>query len=199
MTSIAHRYHDFGKELSRAEAEAQSAQATEEESLEAFERGYQAGWDDAAAAHESEQAKATSELSQKFQELSFTYHEAYAKLALSIKPLMTKFVTTLLPEVAHHALGAQIMAEVEKLLDINGEGALEIAVAPENLEQMTELLSSESAPPFAIVEEPTLSAGQVYIRVNSDERQINLDAVLTAVTDAVEAFFDSAEKEAQHG
>ena len=195
--SISHRYPDFGK--AALDAQLDAAPADEEVVLESFDKGYQAGWDDAAAAHISEQATATREISQRLQELNFTYNEAYSKLALSIKPLMTKFVTTLLPEAARVALSAQIMAELDLLLKEHGTGALEVAVAPDRLEQVQEMLGKELDLPFTAVAEPTLSAGQIYLRVGAQERHINLDAVLSAVTDAVEAFFDSAEKEVDHG
>lgn len=198
--SLAHRYPDFGKENHGPVAPAGSSSAgSEDASLETFEKGYQAGWDDAAAAHKSEQADATLALSQGLNELSFTHQEAYAKLALSLKPLMSKLVTTLLPDVTRQALGAQVIAQIDLMFQQHGQDALEIAIAPEGRALMEELLNEHLDLPFALAEEPTLSAGQAYIRVREEERHINLDALLKTVTDAVEAFFDAAKKEADHG
>lgn len=197
--SLTDRYTDFGKTAFGVAPADAGPEAAEDAKLESFEKGYQAGWDDAVAAHTTEQARAAAEVSQTLQELSFTYQEAYSKLALSIKPLMTSLVTTLLPKIAHEAVGLQIMAELETLLDSQRDGAIEITVSPENAAQVEELLADKPAIPFKIATDPTLSAGQIYLRADHDERHIDLDGVLSTITDAVEAFFENAQKEVKHG
>ena len=88
------RYNDFGS-FSDPILTTDAASSDEQESvrLEAFEKGYQAGWDDSSIAHQTEREKVSSELAQNLQDMSFTYHEAYAKLSLAMKPLLTKCVT----------------------------------------------------------------------------------------------------------
>lgn len=198
--SLNHRYADFG---TRAEPSAASdvlnPDGLEDLRLEAFENGYQAGWEDATKAHQEDSARALDALSQSLQDMSFTYHEAYGKIALAIKPLLLQFVAKLMPRVAEKSLHAHVLHEVTSLFDAQVDGAIELAVAPSNLDPLKDLLTQSLTVPFAIIADPNLSHGQVFLRVGAAEREINLDAVVEASDEAVAAFLEQAHMESEHG
>lgn len=195
--AISHRYADFGQGAFAEVSE--SVEALEDVKLDAFESGYQAGWDDAVKAHAAETDKVTSEISQRLEDMSFTYHEVYVKLALALKPLMVNIVNKLLPDIAKQSLHAHILQEVSALIDAKAENAVEIAVSPVHLAAIGDIIQKHLSLPFSIVAEPSLTSGQVYVRVGQAEREIDLDAVLRGISEAVEAFFEQVTPETLNG
>lgn len=199
--SIGHLYSDFGDAqygTTPAEPGSDNMQL-EEARLAAFEDGYQAGWDDATKAHEQDQQKALSDLSQTFEDMSFTYQEAFSKLTVAMQPLLTMIVTKLLPEVARKSLGAHILAEVAELLKTQSSGICEIAVAPAALTIVEDVATRIPQLPFRFSADPALEQGQAFIRNGDTEREINLDTIQESIAEAVAAFFEQTEREMQNG
>lgn len=202
MTSLSHLYNDFGGITQRAKAEASaemSADQSAEAKLASFEDGYKAGWEDAIKATEDESSRLSDDLVQRFEDLSFTYHEAHAKLTGAMQPLLTRFVTKLLPDVMHKALQAQLVDQIKSLIEAQSENAIEVAVAPENQEVIETLLADRLSVPFAVKAETALTAGQIYLRVNQTEREINLDEVLAGISQALDAFLHDLKAENDNG
>lgn len=167
--------------------------------LNAYETGYQAGWDDAVKAKDEEGDKLTHDFVKCLQDMSFTYEDAYSKLSLGLKPVIIKLVTSVLPMAAQEGLHCRLLEQIEELVDAQSESILQLAVSPARRPLIEELLESQSSVPFAITEEPSLSDGQIYIRVNQQEREIDFDALLAEVTSAVNAFFFKSGKEKNYG
>lgn len=167
--------------------------AVEEEKLAAFERGYKAGWDDAAQAQSDDQQKMSSDFAANLQQMSFTYHEAYAHLTRGLKPLLTQMLETLLPGIARESLAPRIAEELQTLAAEAGQVPVEIVTAPENAGLLRGLIEAEETLPLRLIEEPTLGEGQVFIRFAESERQIDYSDVLAGMVSAVEAFFHELE------
>lgn len=199
--SVSHLYENFsGLSAPAGKNTEQTEDELEDVKLSSFETGYQAGWEDAVKAQGTTEARLTEEFVQNMQDLSFTYHEAYTKLSIGMKPLISAILTKLLPQIAEQSLAPQIMDQVNTLIKDQSGSILEIAVAPENHAAVEKLLQDQAADPFVLTAEPALSGGQVYLRVGKTEREINLDAVLEGVSTAIEAFFHTAEQqESEHG
>lgn len=198
--SVSHRYRNFSVAADPSlEGIETSQEALESEKLDSFEAGYQDGWDDAVKAQGQSDAKLTEDFVQNLQDISFTYHEAYAKLSEGMKPLLSSLVTKLLPRIAEHSIGPQITHQLAELMDRESINTIEIAVAPEKKGTIESLINEELSVPFSITAEPALSSGQVYLRVNQQEREINLDAVLEGAVSAIDAFFHTEKKEVTDG
>ena len=198
--SLAHRYQDFGPTgFEPGSTLAIPEEGLEELKLDSFEDGYQAGWEDAVKAQASDKDRAVAEMVQCLQDLSFTHQEAFVKLNSAMRPLLTKIATSLLPDLAKGALGPHVLQQLDELINDNAQNAIEIAVAPENLEPLQELLEGRVKSPFLITPEPALSSGQVYLRTNCTEREINLDAVMDGITAALNAFFVQTQEDTRHG
>lgn len=197
--SVSHRYPDFSVPVADAQvAAAANGDLLEDTKLASFEKGYSAGWEDAVMAHEAALEKATLEIAQSMQDMSFTYHEAYSKLALAMKPMLTEFVIKLMPSVCRLSLGPVVVQEVTALIEEQVQGTVEIATTPDTAPLLEQALTGSVVSPFVIVHEPLLSDGQVYVRLNTSEREINLDGVMASVSEAVDAFFHHAEQEIEH-
>lgn len=193
--AVSHRYKDFGNSKKRQADETESAdEAMEDLKLQSFEAGYQAGWDDALKAQSDEQTKISTELGQNLQEMSFTYHEVLAKLTGSMQPVIEQMIDKLLPEIVKNALGAHIIEQLMALIGDQTAQSVEIVVAPQNVEKINALVEESLKEPFKIVAEASLGEGQAFIRVGQNERLVDLDTVVTGVTDAFLAFFHENER-----
>ncbi len=171
----------------------------EEHRLEAYEQGYKAGWDDAAAAQAEEQSRISADFARNLQELSFTYHEARNHILNSLKPLFTEMVSKVLPTLAQEALPQTIVDEVLSVASTQTEAEIEIVVSPANRPALEQLLEGQTTLDINIIEEPTMAEGLAYLRFSDSEKQIDLTSVLTGFTQLVEGFFTQQEKVAING
>ena len=201
MSSLAHLYGDlsaFAPAAHRKQAVPESA-AGEDIRLAGYEDGYKAGWEDASRALEVRQQRLSGEILQRLQDLSFTYHEAYAKLSAAMAPLLSDMVTTFLPQVMQPALRAQLADQLSALIAEQGEAAIELATAPGSAAALEALMQDRTDIPFRIRPDPALGAGQLYLRVGAAEREINLDRLRDEVTAAIEAFLHATQQDDDHG
>lgn len=198
--SVSYRYRNFGgaQETAQNTTELES-EAIEDQKLQAFEAGYQAGWDDASKAQSDAKDKVSSELGQNLLDMSFTYHEALAKLTTSLEPAMQQIVEKILPETVRAALGAHILEQVKDLLHGQISPPVEIVVKPKNIEIVQSILKSKLKEPFKIVGESSLGEGQAFIRIGQSERQVDLDTMIAEVSKAMTAFFHESALEVEDG
>lgn len=171
----------------------------EETKLAAYDSGYAAGWEDAAAAQSSDQTRVQADLARNLQGLSFTFHEARQHVLRALQPLMSEMVGRLLPALARETL-AQVVLEVlmpmaEKLADTPVTLVLNPAARP----AVEALLEQATGLPLILTEEPSLSEGQIYLKFGDTETQINLDRATAEITAAVRGFFEIPVQEKKHG
>ena len=196
--SLSHRYSNFASlNLDGETPDRVDVDKVEDAKLQAFEDGYQAGWEDAVKAHANASDQFAADFTQNLQDMSFTFHEAFSKLATAMEPLLTQIVSKTLPEMTDKILTARIVAQMTELMVEQSEKAIEIAVSPKNVDMLTEMLSAKTNIPFEIRGETALGDGQVYLRANSQEREINLDAVTKGISEALNAFFQQIEQDAK--
>ncbi len=171
----------------------------EEHRLEAYEQGYKAGWDDAAAAQAEEQSRISADFARNLQGLSFTYHEARSHILNSLKPLFTEMVSKVLPKLAQETLPQTIVDEILSVASTRTEAEIEIVISPANRTALEQLLEGQTTLEISIIEEPTMAEGLAYLRFSDSEKQIDLTSVLTGLTQLVEGFFTQQEKVAING
>ncbi|WP_339109012.1 flagellar biosynthesis protein [Thioclava sp. GXIMD4216] len=167
----------------------------EEIKLAAFEKGYSAGWEDAVAAQNAEQARLRADLGQNLQALSFTFHEARQHVLDAMRPLLVDMTAKVLPVVARQTLAQTIAEQVMPLADGLADTPLTVVVNPNSIEQVQELLSQEKSLPLTFVAEETLGEGQVYLRFGGKETHIDLDGVIALIGDAIASYFGAVQKE----
>jgi flagellar assembly protein FliH len=197
--SMSQRYRDFGRSKPPAkDAEDQTLEALEDHKLQAFEAGYQAGWDDSAKAQADARDKIGAELGQNLQEMSFSYHEALSKLTVSMEPVMTQMIEKLLPELLRNALSAHILEQIRALITEHARHPIEIVVSEKNVDTVKAIAGRNLTEPFEVVGEPTLGEGQAFVRMGEAERQVDLDGVVSGISKAMVAFFHETEQETDH-
>jgi flagellar biosynthesis/type III secretory pathway protein FliH len=195
---------DFGQLVQSSTAPQASAPGVSEvdlegQKLEAFEKGYRAGWDDAVTAQTDEATRVSSAFGQHLQDLSFTYHEAYGQVMSAVTPLLTEMVETFLPEVVRATLGQHIAEQLQKRAQEIGQLEVEVAVAPSRLEAVAPLLEGGFGFPLRLVPDDTLADDQADIRFGDQERQIDLGDLIASVSEAVQGFAHDNERIRDHG
>ncbi|WP_136443233.1 ABC transporter ATP-binding protein [Pacificoceanicola onchidii] len=191
MNPLTQIFEDFGEQ--RQSPASESAPAIDEADLEgqkldAFENGFKAGWDDAIKAQANESAQLSSALSQHLQDLSFTYHEASNHMVDAVSPLLNEMINVLLPEMAKATIGVHLFEKIKEMTKEIGSVDVNIAVSPENVSVVNEVLSEELGFPVIVVADDTLSDEQADIRFGSTEKQIDLGDLVASVKEAVAGF-----------
>ena len=192
MSGLVTVLEDFGTRSAIGPRDLPSEDVLETERLEAFDKGYRAGWDDAIKAKSDEADQASSILSQSLQELSFTYHEAQAQVLASLRPLLDEVMRKMLPAIAQNSLAAHVSEELMKIASEAADARIEIVVAPGAGEGLSELL--EQASPtlsVSVSEAEAVLPGQAELRFGDREKAIDLAGVVSEINAAIETAFAS--------
>ena len=173
--------------------------AVEEAKIASYEQGYSAGWEDASAAQQGDQSRIRADLARSLQSRSFTFQDARSHVLQAIRPLILEMTNRLLPEVARQSLGPTVLDALMPLAETLGDAPLTLVLNPAVRDRVEGLVAQATGLPMVIEEEPSLSEGQVYIRLGGSEQKVDLDRVTADITAAVRGFFNLSEKDAPHG
>lgn len=191
---ISHLFEDFGA-LSRGTPVSLTDVSLEELKLEAFEKGYQAGWEDALRAGEEDTRNVSADLAQSLRDLSFTFEEAHTAAVKSLKPLLDQMVTSVLPEIARKTLGMQITEQLHDLARTHGPQPVEIVTAPADQDLIQNMIGLTPPMQTSVTSEPSMAKGQVFIRLGDHQREIDVTHVLSGIEQAISGFFNEAQRE----
>lgn len=190
--TIAHLLEDFTSRTDTPDAMLSEAMI-EDIRLEAFEKGYRAGWDDSANAQRDSAASVSEDFARNLRDLSFTYHEAWAGFVAAMRPLIGQIVDAVLPDLARATLGTRVAALLQEEFEAHGPQPVVLRVAPSGAAPLRAMLPDQSGIPVRIVEDPGLADGQVQIRIAQvSERDIDLAAVLDGIGAAIDGYLRQA-------
>ena len=175
------------------------ATALEDIRMQAYEQGYTAGWDDAAAAQSEDKSRIQADFARNLQTLGFTFQEARMHVLRAIQPLLHEIVTCLLPQVARESLASVALETLMPLADEMADAPVTLVVSPTSRPAVEALLEQATGLPLTVIEEPTLGDGQVYFRLGNIETRLDLDHATTEIASAVRDFFDLTEKDQRYG
>lgn len=171
------------------------ARNVEAERLTAFERGYKAGWDDSVNALSAERTAISADLAANLADLAFTYHEARNHVLRQLESLVVDTFAKVLPECAQLGLPRLVWAHVNRIAMEAAGTPVTVLVAPGSRPVFESLLPLDPGFPVTIMEEPTLTDGQVFIRSQKGEAAIDQATALTEIGTAVRQFFEIHEQD----
>lgn len=171
----------------------------EETKLASYDAGYSAGWEDAASAQSADQTRVRADLARNLQSLSFTFHEARTHVLRALEPLLNEMVGRFLPDLARETLAPLVLDVLMPLAEKMADAPVTLVLNPVARPAVEALLEQATGMPLTLVEEPSLSEGQVYLKLGETETQINLDRATAEITAAVRGFFELPEKESKNG
>lgn len=193
------KLEEFNTQIVSDDPKLATSTSLEEHRLEAFEQGYKAGWDDAAAAQSDDQTRIKADFAKNLQELSFTYHQARGQILSSIEPLLKEMVSKVLPKLAYENLSQTIIDEVLSVAKTQTEAGIQVVISPSNRPALEQLVELQDGLNITIIEEPSMADGLAYLRFADTEKHIDLDSVLTRYSQSVEGYFEQQEKVVANG
>lgn len=198
MTALHFYLEDFGSSARHLNPSAFSDEMLENERLEAFDKGYRAGWDDAISAKADEGSQLSTDFAQNLQDLSFTFHEVHAQVLSNLAPLFEEILQKLLPTLARDTLGAHVADQLSQMARDIGTATVEIAVAQGASETVSQLVNEAACGlPLTVREVADLQEGQAELRFGGREISVDLANVTSQVTEAVHAvLFETPERQA---
>lgn len=164
-------------------------QDSEAERLGVFERGYKAGWDDAATAMSDERRAISADFAASLADLSFTYHEARGHVLRQLEDLVIETFSRILPDCAKATLPHVVWAQISRVAAEAAGAPMTVLVAPGAGGLLDELLPADPGLPISVVEEPTLTEGQIFIRSPKVELAVDHASALAEINTAVRQFF----------
>lgn len=191
--SIAHLLHDFGA-LSQGKPVAITDVSLEEERLEAFEKGYQAGWDDSVKSQVEDGRRITADLVQNLQDIGFTYEEVHGEIMGAMQRLVQQIMQTVLPPLSHAMLVPQVTEILHDLLETNGRQPVQLTAGPADLAILRRLSAEMPDLACTLTEDQTLASGQVLLRLGESERALDMPDVLLRIEHAVSGFFQQNQR-----
>jgi flagellar assembly protein FliH len=167
----------------------------EETKLDSYDRGYQAGWEDAASAQADDRATISAELARNLQSLTFTYQEARAHVLRALRPFMSGLAERVLPTIAHESLGAIVAEAIAPLAEKAADQPIKLVLHPSRRESVEAYLAATVGLPLIVEEEPSLGEGQVFLVMGKQESAVDLDGAVAAIQAAVRGFLDQSQNE----
>ncbi|GAA0290766.1 FliH/SctL family protein [Rhodovulum strictum] len=167
--------------------------------LKAFEEGYKAGWDDAAAAEDAARARITADFAKTLQEMSFSYHEARAHMLGALGPLLTTMVERVMPQIAAAGFARTVVETAMQLAETQADRPVRIRVCPENRPALEDVIAADPGLPLDIVDDATLGPGQALVAAGTAESEIDIDGMLSAIRTALDDFLTTQKESRTHG
>ena len=151
----------------------------------AYEQGYGAGWQDALEHMRNEDELRQIAAQEALQAIGFSYNEAHQALAGSFLALTQAMLDRVLPEAARVALPAFLAAELEALIAQHTHPDIQILCAPSVRQSLGAVVSSCTQTRIELVAEPSFTEAQLALRLGTQERVIDLDALLARMREVV--------------
>lgn len=184
-----------GKQDVQEAAALVDARNMESERLTAFERGYKAGWDDSVNALSVERKAISADFAANLADLAFTYHEARGHVLRQLESLVTETFARVLPECAQAALPQLVWDSVNRIAAEAAGAPVTVLVSPGAQQTFESMLPPDPGFPVVVVEEPTLTEGQVFIRSQKGEVAVDQAAAFAEIATAVREFFHAHEQD----
>ena len=192
--TISHRYQNFGSQ-NEDQPISNDLEKLEDEKLQSFETGYQSGWDDAVAAQKSLRDNVTAEFAMNLQSISFSYHEARSALTSELRRAVEPLLLELLPTIARDTLFLHLMEKIGEFSEDTLQKSLLISVPENRFETMKSLFEDNLETPFELMVDDSLADDQVFIKLGTEEHEINFDPWLEDTKSAIGSLFESIAKE----
>ncbi len=154
----------------------------------AYETGYAAGWQDAQDERQSAEALRRTSAEEALRALHFTHHEAREHLLGALQPLLRTMVEIVLPDLARATLGATVAEQIAALSGGSLSAPVELLCNEAAARSIRPLLETITDFDLRLIEEPSLTDGQVILRLDPARAEIDLNAAVATARATVAAF-----------
>ncbi len=187
--SISHLLDDFGS-YALGTPVALTDLVLEEQRLEAFEQGYQAGWDDSVKSQTEQARRITADLAQNLEDLHFTYEEAFAAIMTALRPLFEQMTASVLPRLSQATLIPRLIEILHDLARTHGRQPIQLVTAPADIATLEAIVADLTDTTVDLASDDTLADGQIHLRFGEVEHEIDMQDVLRRIDTAISGFFE---------
>jgi len=170
----------------------------EEIRLNAYERGYNAGWDDAGQQAEEEDRARRAEVDRQLQQLAFTYHEVRGHMLRALEPVFAALLSTVVPAAARASVVPLAAEQLLKLAGTVTQTPVTLRIAPGNRPDFEAALDGLVLPPLRIVETDEIAPLQAAIAFEQQETRIDLAEVAEQLRAAIDRYYLIQTEEVSH-
>ncbi len=183
-----HRFLEtFSHGASPPAEQAEHQNIAEAARTEGYEAGYASGWDDAVASDETSRMRMAAEFERNIQNLAFTFAEAVNHVREELRTFLGEIVDQFLPAIAPEALRSHVKAELLRLGEEKMDVPVEIVASADCNSAIAEMLKSDFSFDVKLVEDASLSAGQVFVRLGENELEVDVNPLIEAVSSQLAA------------
>ncbi len=173
--------------------------AREKLQADAYAEGYAAGLAAARQEADADAARLNDALADHFLGLSFTYNEARAQMAETLRPLLETMVARLLPEVARVGLPGLIAEAIAPHIEEGAAGPLLVALHPARRPAVERGLRLPEGIDLQLVEDPSLGPDEARIAFAQAECRVDPDSAIADMRAQLNEFYHSEDEERNDG
>lgn len=175
-----------------------SPEALDEIKLNAYERGYMAGWDDSGQQAEREAVERRAAVERQIEALNFTYHEAQGHVLRALEPVLHAMLDCVVPEAARAAVIPEVINQLLPLARAASDVPITLRISPGCRPAFDAAFGGLLLPPLDICESADLQPGQAEIVFDAQETRIDLTQAVEGLRDAVGRFYQIQLEEYRH-
>lgn len=120
---------------------------------------------------------------------SFTFQEARTHVLGALEPLLTDITAKILPRMAQAALPALLVETIQPLAERLSEHPVTLRLHPDSRDAVERLCVPSLGLPVTLVEDGSLTRGDIRLTLDTTEARVDLDGALAAISAAIGDFF----------
>ena len=166
--------------------------------LNAYERGYVAGWDDGGKQTDADESTRRAAIERQIEQLSFTYHEARGHLLKAIEPLIVAIVGCVVPMAARVSVVPLAIEHLMPLAHAAAESPITLRIGIGDRGRYEAAFAGLILPPIDLVESDAMAPGQAEFTFGALDTRIDLTQAAEAIGRAVTSFYQINTEERHH-
>lgn len=166
--------------------------------LEEFERGYQAGWDDATKAYNEKMSAFSDEFKEHLLDLGFTYAAAKSEILSGLEPLLKQISTALLPEIAKEGFAQYLLDQLRDIAQDAAHPTVLLSLNPDQVGPIQHILEHDLGFPFEISSDPLIQMNVARLEFQNREMEIDLSDCIANIEATITSLC-SSNKKASYG
>ena len=157
--------------------------------LNAYERGYRAGWEDGGTQADVDAAARRAAIERQIESLNFTYHEARGHVLKGLEPLLQAMIDAVLPAAARASVASVALDQLMPLAHAAIDAPITLRVGRGSLAAFEAAFEGQPLPPLSLVETDDLDDAQAEFTFGSAETRIDLSHAADAIAQAIDRFY----------
>lgn len=189
LMTIAHLLDEFECQIPECSPAAGRAEAVEDAaSLDLYEQGYKAGWDDCVAAYSASSEKATAGLKLHLSTLFFTFDAARLTVLQEISSVLTQVIEQILPMLLKQSFLPFVIERLDAMVEASAPAGLAISVNPSLLDRMEAALGQAFQSKITLVGDISLNPERALLKIGNSEIEVDFKRYLTEISEAFQNF-----------